>query len=332
MLSAFWSGLGAELAKQWSARVLSPALAFWSAGLALVWWHANARGVRTHGWGAELRATGAVVSRVPAAEQVLLIVGGLIILAGSAYLAERLTLPLLRLLEGYWRHPRLLRTWLVGYRRWRYRKYRDTRTRLAALQRQGQGQGFDARMSADLGRARSVLRQMPNDDALGMPTRLGDILRAAELRPFKKYGLDTVACWYALWSVLPAEFRLEIVTARLSLDGAARTWLWGAAFALWAPWNLWAIPAAVIVAALAYYSGITGAAELFGELFTVAFDLYRFRLYDALHLPRPQSPRQEQDTDGPRLTNLLWGGLDEEGFTYASPAAPLAPPAASQEG
>jgi hypothetical protein len=261
---------------------------------------------------------------------VLLIAGGLIILTGSAYFAERLTLPLLRLLEGYWRHPRLPRAWLVRYRRWRYRRYKSTRTELARRQRQGAG--FDARMSADLGRVRRVLHQMPGDDALGMPTRLGDILRAAELRPAEKYGLDTVVCWYALWSVLPAGFQREVVTARLALDGAARTWLWGAAFALWAPWNLWAIAAAAAVAVLAYYSGITGTAELFGELVAVAYDLYRFRLYDALYLPRPTSPEQERLTDGRRLTNLLWGGLDEAGFTYASPPLSLTPSAASQEG
>lgn len=350
MLSSFWSGLGAELARQWSARVLTPAFAFWSAGLALVWWHAHAGTVRAHGWARELEASGSAVARLPASEQVLLIVGCLVLLAGSAFLAERLTLPSLRLLEGYWHRPWLLRTWLVDHRRRRYRKYNDRRDALAVRQRLGdltaagyiqlrklqadpdadpaelerlrslRARGFDTRMSEDLARARRVLRNMPDDDALGMPTRLGDILRAAERRPDVKYGLDAVACWYALWSVLPAEFQRELVEARLSLDGAARAWLWGALFVVWAPWNLWAIAVAVVVAALAYYSGITGAAELFGELVGTAYDLHRFRLYEALYLPRPESPQQERLTDGPRVTNMLWGGLDEPGFAYADPS------------
>ncbi|MFE7330275.1 hypothetical protein ACFU8W_36025 [Streptomyces sp. NPDC057565] len=52
--------------------------------------------------------------------------------------------------------------------------------------------GLDARMTAELGRARRFLREAPRQDGLGMPTRLGDILRATERRPADKYGLDTV--------------------------------------------------------------------------------------------------------------------------------------------
>lgn len=347
MLSAFWSGLGGELAKQWSARVLTPAFAFWAAGVAVVWWHVHGGGVRAHGWARELQASGAVVDHLPVAVQVVLIAGALIILVGSAFIAERLTLPLLKALEGYWIHPRLLRGWLVNYRRWRYWRYKRSRDKLATRERSAtlsqadslrlralqanpgedpkelrrlrrlQASGFNARMSADLARARGVLRQMPPEDALGMPTRLGDILRAAEHRPVEKYGLDAVACWYALWSVLPAQAQRELVEARLALDAAARVWLWGVLFAIWAPWNLWAIAVAAAVAALAYYGGIIGAAGLFGELIVTAYDLHRFRLYDALHMPRPTSPQCEREKDGPRVNNLLWGGLDEPGFEYS---------------
>jgi hypothetical protein len=51
-----------------------------------------------------------------------------------------------------------------------------------------------------------------------MPTRFGDILRAAEFRPRDKYGLDTTVCWYPLWLLLPAEVKQEISQARLELD------------------------------------------------------------------------------------------------------------------
>ena len=152
-----------------------------------------------------------------------------------------------------------------------------------------------------------------------MPTRLGDILRAAERRPADKYGLDTIACWPALWLLLPAEAKTELVQARSALDNAARTWLWGALFVVWTPWTWLAVPVAIVVPALAYYVGILTAATAFGELTVTAFDLYRFRLYDSLHLPRPSSLALERNRDGPRVTRLLWTSLDEPGLQYVDP-------------
>jgi hypothetical protein len=179
--------------------------------------------------------------------------------------------------------------------------------------------GPDAGMMGQLGRGRNLLRVMPRQDALGMPTRLGDILRAAELRPADKYGLDAIACWPALWLLLPAEAKTELVQARSALDNAARTWLWGALFVVWTPWTWLALPVAIVVPALAYYVSILTAATAFGDLTVAAFDLYRFRLYDSLHLPRPSSPVLERRRDGLRVTRLLWAGLDEPGLRYVDP-------------
>jgi hypothetical protein len=97
-------------------------------------------------------------------------------------------------------------------------------------------------------------------------------------------------------------------------------WLWGAVFIVWTPWTLWAIPIAVIVPSLAYYGGILGAARLFGDLVVASYDLYRMTLYDSLHLPRPASPAEER-RHGTRVTNLLYGGLDDPSVTYVAPAS-----------
>jgi len=80
------------------------------------------------------------------------------------------------------------------------------------------------------------------------------------------------------------------------------------------------VPIGLLVPTLAYYGGMLGAASLFGDLVVAAFDLHRMRLYDALHLPRPQSPIQERREAGPRATNTLWGGLDEPGLSYTADA------------
>ena len=95
----------------------------------------------------------------------------------------------------------------------------------------------------------------------------------------------------------------------------------GALFVVWTPWTWLALPVAIVVPALAYYVGILAAASLFGDLTVSAFDLYRFRLYDSLHLPRPSSPTLERRRDGSRVTRLLWAGLDEPGLQYVEPPA-----------
>jgi hypothetical protein len=351
MLAAFWSGLGGEFAKQWAARVLTPAFAFWGGGLAAIWWHSHGRDVRTRGWPHSLSATAAWLHALPGLAQGLLIVAALLLVTVSALAAERLTLPLLRVLEGYGWFPHWLRDRLISHRRRRYHRWDERVERLATRDRIGilgpeeffeladleadppadttrlrelqqrQANRLDARMTSQLGRGRSILRSMPRQDALGMPTRLGDILRAAERRPADKYGLDTIACWTALWLLLPAEAKTELVQARSALDNAARTWLWGALFVVWTPWTWLALPVAIVVPALAYYLGILTSATLFGQLTVSAFDLYRFRLYDNLHLPRPSSPALERRRDGPRVTRLLWTGLDEPGLQYIEPPA-----------
>jgi hypothetical protein len=344
VLASFWSGLGGELAKQWLARVLTPAFAFWAGGFAAVWWHEHGDRVGQHGWTAELERTTKPFEQLPGFAQALVLVGALVLVAVSGLAAERLTLPLLRLLEGYW--PWRLRRRSTSRRRARrdkqktryqelltmerrrgltvgeYREYRRLEAapstnpqRLEELRARRWAGGFTPRDVAELTQLRDATRYTPDDDALGMPTRLGDILRAAERRPLQKYGLDSIVCWTALWLVMPADARTELAQTRGRLDSALRMWLWGALFIVWTPWTLWAIPVAVGVPLLAYYGGILGAARLFGDLVGTAYDLYRMQLYDNLHLPRPSSPAEER-ARGEQLTNLLWGGLDDASVKY----------------
>jgi hypothetical protein len=348
VLAAFWSGLGGELGKQWAVRILTPAFAFWAGGLAALWWHAHQVGVRAHGWSAELAATAKQLQALPALGQGLLLLGALSLLAASALIAERLTFPVLRLLEGYWSRPRWLWSLLVRLRgsqreRWarriaslQVRQRRGTLTvaeyqellrletssatdpeRLDAL-RLRRAQGFSTQDAATLARGLRITRRVPEQRQLQMPTRLGNILRSAERRPIVKYGLDSVVCWTPLWLVLPEQTRTELVQARSTLDNATRMWLWGALFVVWTPWTWWAVPIAVLVPALAYHVGMIGAAALFGDLVVAAFDLHRMSLYDALHLPRPLSPVEERRVSGPQVTNAVWGGLDEPSVRYTS--------------
>jgi hypothetical protein len=354
VLAAFWSGLGGELAKQWISRVLTPAFVFWAGGLAVLWWDAHEAGVRSQGWSAELAATAKSLQGVPALVQGLLVVVVLLLLAASALIAERLTLPLLRLLEGYWSRPRWLWSLLVRLRGSRRQRWAERIAPLQVRQRRGalsvgeyiellrlerspasdperlsalrerREKGFSAHDAAQLWRGLQVTRRIPEQPQLQMPTRLGNTLRSAERRPVDKYGLDPAVCWTPLWLVLPEQTRTGLVQARSTLDNATRMWLWGALFVVWTPWTWWAVPIAILVGALAYHVGILGAATLFGDLVVAAFDLHRMSLYDALHLPRPTSPDEERRVSGPQATNALWGGLDEPSLRYTSGPAPAA--------
>lgn len=354
MLDAFWSGVGEELARHWVARVLTPAFAFWAGGLALVWWHAYEAAVAANGWIATLVASGTALGGPPVLVQGAMVVGGLILVVASAVIAERLTLPLLRMLEGYWTRPAWLHRRLVGYRQRRYDKVRiraeplEARqwrgglslkeylelmtleddpvpdpTRLATL-RTGAAREFTAQERAQLGRAQTWLQTTPDRDDLRMPTRLGDILRAAEHRPYASYGMDAVVSWSALWTLLPTESRTELTQARSALDAAVRGWLWGALFLVWTPFSWWAVPVGIGVPLLSYRFGILPRAVAFGQLVVTSYDLHRMKLYHALHLPRPTSPDDERSTAGPLVNDALSGTLDEPDLRYRFDPPPAA--------
>jgi len=339
VLEGFWSGVGEELSRHWVARVLTPAFAFWAGGLALAWWNANAAEVKAQGWASALTALGAMLGALPVLAQGALVIGGLAVVAASAVVAERLTVPLLRMLEGYWLRPAWLFDLLVGYRRWRHREVDKRFQKLEALHRRGglsvaeyaelrrlrgepapdanrladleirSRKGMTARQSSRRGRDQAWLRTTPMTDDLGMPTRLGDILRAAEHRPLSAYGLDAVICWGALWLTLPEFTRTEVSGARTALDSAVRGWLWGALFLVWTPVSLWALLVGLLIPLLSYRFGILPRAATFGEMIGLAFDLHRMGLYDALHIPRPTTPEEERSRSGHLVTNALIGTL-----------------------
>ena len=341
MLDAFWSGIGEELAKTWVARVLTPAFVYWTAAVALVWWNAHSAGVAARGWTAEIAASATGIGALPVVVQVGLIVGALIGVVGSGLLAERLTLPVLRLLEGYALRPGWLQSAAIAYRRKRRRqivKRRDElvrrhrwqglsredyarlvtlrkpqrldneeQTQLAELEKRAV-KGLSPAEAARLSRYAGWLATTP-PEAEVMPTRLGDVLRVAERRPNHSYRLDGVTSWTALYLVMPAETRNALATARAAVNTATRSWLWAALVVLWFPITPWALAVGAVLAALVYRLGVLPRAVTFGALLGASFDLHRMALYDALHLPRPRSLQQEREVTGPQATALLAGRL-----------------------
>jgi hypothetical protein len=161
--------------------------------------------VGSAGWITALERRTEGVRELPAELQVALAVGGLLTLVASALAAERLTLPLLRLLEGYWPAPASDRL-----RRRFARRRRTARHRLRTLAAKREQSELTAGEQGQLSTLESRPRRIPATTELTMPTRLGNLLRTAEARPREHYGLDVVVCWPYLWPLLDETSREEV--------------------------------------------------------------------------------------------------------------------------
>jgi hypothetical protein len=315
VLSSLWESLGGEAVRAWSARLFTSAALFWLAGSAAVWLQHNAGRVRDAGWIGAVSPTAASLRGVPPVVTAAAVIVGLLVVGASALAAERLTLPVLRLLEGYWRRPAWVRARLV--RRRRAARDRAMGTYQALQRARANGTRPDAADELRLARAMRTLRSTPAAPQLTMPTRFGNVLRVAETRPLRKHGVDAVACWPHLWLVLPTDSRTEIVSARQAVDGAARVWLWSVLFVAWTPWVWWA-PAVAIVAGVAAYANCLRAAGTYAVLVEAAFDVHLPLLYAAVRLSPPASAA-DAVTAGDRLSRYLRDGSDDPRLVFGAP-------------
>jgi hypothetical protein len=288
--ASLWTGFARKIGEQWAAALLTPAFAFWAGGL--VAWAAPDRWHVLDRW----------LHAAPLTVVIAAAVGALILVVISGAIVQRLTLPLLRLLEGYW-PPWLgpLRRALVQVRGRRLSRSEQRWQALAAAADRGDPDARGAFVALD-----AQLRRVPARANDRMPTRLGDVLRAAETWPTDKYGLDAPKCWPRIWLVLPETARRELSDARSSLDQGAATWLWGLLFAVWIPWGWWAAIVAVAVPAGAYL-WMLAAASVYGDLIESAFDVHRAALYEAVGYRPPSDPALELEA-GRALTAYLWHG------------------------
>jgi hypothetical protein len=294
MLESFWEQVGKDLAGKWTARVLLPAFAFWGGGLLAYAWR--------HGWSTPTTWWNARASH----EQIALLVGVLIVVAFLAAVMERLQGTIIRSAEGYWPWPlRWLRFLLARlWRRWM--GWKSDRWNALAEKCDGQPESLPPKERAAYARLDAVLARFPVDPGRAMPTRLGNVLRAAEEYPQVRYGLTANVCWPRLWLLLPDGVQEDISAAREQLNAAARLCGWGVLFCVWVVWAWWAVPAGLAVALLAY-RGMILSALVYGELVRSAFDLHRFALYEHVRWAPPRWADDEV-ARGKRLTEYLFRG------------------------
>lgn len=294
MATQLLGSLGSKLAERWIATLFTPALVFWLGGLA-AWigrfgWH------RLETW----------LNNQSNSIQIALVVGSLLTVTASTFMIQQFELPIIQALEGYWPSwLRLLRRRLIQRQR-QILNFKEKQWQALAVRQEQQGltaEETDEYISLDW-----QLRQFPNQPEQLMPTLLGNLLRAAEALPHIKYGLDATICWPRLWMILPNETKTDLQTARADLNTAARVWLWGLCFLIWAIWAWWAVPLGLLTAWFAY-GWLLRAAATYAALLESAFDLYRFSLYQSLHWPLPTNPAEERLV-GQQLTAYLWRGAE----------------------
>lgn len=218
---------------------------------------------------------------------------GLLVLTVLVVLLHPLQLPMIRLLEGYW--PRWAEPVRAYGRRRQERRMRTLTSAaevpdtddVAAVQRAGQA-GTRLRAAFPLG------------DRPLLPTALGNALSAAESRAGREYGFDGIVAWPRLYPMLGEQVRAVVDDRRDGMDAAARfsvTMLVTALLAVpvlagagW--WLLFALTPLAL--ARIAYRGAVHAAVAYGEAVRVAFDLHRFDLLRALHLPLPADQEAER--------------------------------------
>ena len=288
MLEGALGKVAGYLDKRLVLTVLFPTLVFWSALAWLIGGHI--------GWQQVLNWWKGLAVE----QQVLLAVAAV---AGVIFFASAVSINigwLTRLFEGYWPG----RSWLgkpgTCLQRWRHR-------------------GLDPAKPRDFERR---YRQYPRraDDLL--PTRLGNVLKAAELYPSDdgRYGMDAVFFWPRLYMVLPETMRSSLQDARSSLDLMLVTSALGIVYALASICFLaltrstdgWVWLAAVgggTLVALGAYRGAVGAAVIYGELVRTAFDLYRGTLLAQLGYAAPGSLADER---------ALWENLGKQMYRRAA--------------
>lgn len=278
--------------------------------LLLVW--AGAPGT-TLDWSAAWRRAGTL-----GAGEALLLVFGTVV---GALVLHPFQLPFVRLLEGYW--P----SWCGAPTRWGTRRQERSMKRLEQARDLPDGEPPGPAALHRAGLADGALRaRFPQQPHLLRPTRLGNVLAAAEDRCGAPYGWDGPVAWPRLYTVLGEAAKTTVEDRRNALDAACRVSVVsalcsavGAALLARTGWWLLLALAPLLLSRLAYHAAVH-AALAYGQAVRVCFDLHRFDLYPALHLPLPEDPDQEGRFN--RTLSAFWrqGGPMRARYEHPEPA------------
>jgi hypothetical protein len=166
----------------------------------------------------------------------------------------------------------------------------------------------------------------PEFPAEVLPTRLGNVMRAAETHALRRFEAETILLWPRLTHVLPSETLSDITEARANLEFLLVLSLWFAGFALANPLTALTFGGSPAIAALLFACGLLGAYMAYASAVPIAaeyaehvrctFELYRLDLLDRLRIPAPHTLKEERDIWW-RLCAFIRGGT-EFGWKYGS--------------
>jgi len=171
------------------------------------------------------------------------------------------------------------------------------------------------------------LRRYPSSGRV-RSTTLGSIIAAAEKDAGGPYGLDGRVALPRL-ELLLADHQAKALSSRrddfLFALRFCSTLLLGAVASalLLANYGIWLlVPGFTLVFAWVSYRNAIAAATAYGEILRVVFDLYRFDLYRACHLPLPDDIQREKDL-ARALTLFLQTGVPiPVSYVYVQPGRP----------
>ncbi len=233
--------------------------------------------------------------------------------------------------EGYWNFPfgRFLANKRKNWHKYRLSKLdfttqnkkleeelKNVKTELQQPSQQQQKQELESKQKelenklAHLQENRRILYQniylyypLPTQPEQVMPTRLGNILKNAELYSYDRYEIDAVLIWPRLYNLFPERFIETIAEAKSSLDFMLLISALSSIFALVSGVYLVIVKASgwlfllcfwggLFLAWLAYRSAL-GSALLYAQQIKAGFDLYRNELLKEMRLELPKTPLEE---------------------------------------
>jgi hypothetical protein len=280
MFSSLLKEVTGILDKRFFLNVFLPCLMFW--GFLIAAWFAG-RGelsIAARNWSEQEMATQLV--------RAVAFLGWVILFAS---VMESNSTAILRFYEGYWSFP------LGGFLQARGRQLHEQK--LTSLSERLKKDTNDASAYDEI----YLTYPLPEQEAELMPTRLGNILKNAELYPRDRYGLDAVLFWPRLYSVFPPDFAKTISELRGGLDTMLLVTTLAIAFALLSGGYLLIVRASWwlfllcfgggVIAAFTAYRGAMGSVLPYAEQIKAAFDLYRNDLLLKMRLPLPVTLKEE---------------------------------------
>lgn len=249
--------------------------------------------------------------------------GALVLVTLAAYVCNNFTYGLVQLYEGYWPD------WMEPIQRWCVRRQARRWTQLQAKMDRLHTHKYNLVVSQGLDPSQEQVQAVgavqerynrlyaesatffpPTENRL-MPTRLGNVLRAAEDYATQAYNLDSVLVWPRLVPHLPSAYQEQLAQASTPMVATLFCATLSGLFALvgggwllfggvYRPLLFVAVVGGGILFARVFYETAVQSAVEYGVLIRTAFDLYRHQLLKALDLPVPASPTRER---------LLWPKL-----------------------